>query len=52
MDTTENEGLGYNSPEFEAWFSNLSEEEQKKFFEEEEAEYWIEYEKAFPDPYN
>lgn len=32
-----------NLKDFDEWFDSLSPEEQQEYFEEQQAEYWIEY---------
>lgn len=31
------------------WFDSLTEEQQKEYVEENEADYWIDYYKSFPE---
>ena len=34
---------------FDEWFDSLTEEQQKEYVEEMEADYWIDYYKSFPE---
>ena len=34
---------------FDEWFDSLTEEQQKEYIEEIEADYWIDYYKSFPE---
>ena len=34
---------------FDEWFDSLTEEQQKEYIEEMEADYWINYYKSFPE---
>ena len=36
---------------FDEWFNSLTEEQQKEYVKEIEADYWIDYYKSFPEEY-
>lgn len=40
-----------SSQTFDEWFDSLTEEKQREYIEEMEADYWIDYYKSFPKEY-
>lgn len=43
--------MSQKEKDFEEWFNSLSEEEQRNYFEEEEADYYVDCVKSFPVDY-